>query len=287
MINEILKLMNINNIKEIIQFNNYEDDSKYDVWKVITNTNMYVLKKAKKYELSIYNNFLNKLEYGVPKLYSSINYNNEDYILIEYIEGNVLNKCDRISLIKAVDTLIYIQDYYWEKSEYDNIGFTYDKSIEGRIKRKEYLHDNELEKAYDIYLNIYSKLPKTLCHDDLLPFNVISDNTATIIDWEYAGFLPYLSPISRLIAHSGDNGEFFYMKSEDKKYVIDYYYNNFVSHKGINYNDYIKSLNYFILYEYTEWIMLGNKYDSVDKTRYNMYKIKAKELIENINLHKE
>ena len=29
------------------------------------------------------------------------------------------------------------------------------------------------------------------------------------------------------------------MKSEDKKYVIDYYYNNFVSHKGIIYNDYI------------------------------------------------
>jgi hypothetical protein len=77
------------------------------------------------------------------------------------------------------------------------------------------------------------------------------------------------------------------MNSEDKKYVIDYYYNNFVSHKGINYNDYIKSLNYFILYEYTEWIMLGNKYDSVDKARFNMYKIKAKELIENINLHKE
>ena len=62
------------------------------------------------------------------------------------------------------------------------------------------------------------------------------------------------------------------------------YYNQFIINKGINYDEYINSLNYFILYEYTEWIMLGNKYDSVNKDRYNMYKKKANELINKIQL---
>jgi thiamine kinase-like enzyme len=284
MIDNILKMMNIEGVIDVIQFNNYEDDSKYEVWKVITNNNVYVLKKAKKYELTIYNNFLNKLEYGVPRLYLTVNYNNEDYILIEYILGDVLNKCDRTSLIKAVDTLIKIQDHYWQNDKYNNIGFTYDKSIEGRIKRKEYLNNIELEKQYEIYLDIYSKIPKTLCHDDLLPFNVIAnEKSATIIDWEYAGMLPYLSSISRLIAHSGENEEFFFMKEEDKAFIIDYYFKNFIINKGIKYNDYIYSLKYFILYEYTEWIMLGNKYDTVDKERFNMYQNKTIKLIENLN----
>ena len=196
----------------------------------------------------------------------------------------MLNDCDRQLLIKAIDSLIYIQDCYWNDNINENVGYTYKDSIEGRTKRKEYLLDDSLEKEYDKYLDIYSKSPKTLCHDDLLPFNVIaSDKAASIIDWEYAGILPYLSPISRLIAHSGEDNEFFYMKEEDKDFIIDYYYNKFIINKNIDYSEYVNSLNYFILYEYTEWIMLGNKYDSVDENRYNMYKRKANELIKKIN----
>ena len=49
-------------------------------------------------------------------------------------------------------------------------------------------HHAELEQAYERYLRIYSDIPRTLCHDDLLPFNVIcAEKRAVIIDWEYAG----------------------------------------------------------------------------------------------------
>lgn len=282
MVYDILKLMNINNINNIIQYGSFEDDSVYDVWKVITNDNIYVLKKAKNYEIEIYTKLLSELEYGVPKLYNSVRYNDEDYILIEYVEGNVLNICYRDSLIKAVDALIYVQDYYWNDNNNNNVGYTYDKSLNGRINRSNYLNDKELEDEYKIYLDLYSKLPKTLCHDDLLPFNIISGNEAKIIDWEYAGMLPYLTSIARLLAHAGQCDEFFYMKEEDKEFIIKYYYDNLLKNKNIDYNDYIYSLSYFILYEYCEWIMLGNKYENSNLERYNMYKSKAKKLIASI-----
>ena len=61
---------------------------------------------------------------------------------------------------------------------------------------------DEPERAYEQYLQIYSDVPRTLCHDDLLPFNVLcAKERAVIIDWEYAGILPYPTSLARLIAH--------------------------------------------------------------------------------------
>ena len=45
------------------------------------------------------------------KLYNTYQYSNESYLLIEYIEGNELFKCNKNDLIKAVDSLIYIQKH--------------------------------------------------------------------------------------------------------------------------------------------------------------------------------
>ena len=66
------------------------------------------------------------------------------------------------------------------------------------------------------------------------------------------------------------------MRDEDKSFAIDYYYNNFIKHKGIAYADYIFAMDCFLLYEYCEWIMLGNKYEDADMERYHGYLKKAK-----------
>ena len=285
LVKEILKSMNIdiNKISDISQFNNIEDNSSYDVWKFSIDNEFYVLKKAKGSEINIYKNLLAQLECGVPKLYNIVNYNNEDYILMEYINGTDLSNCTLSNLIKVIDSLIYIQDYYWNNTTHKQFGYTFEESLKSRTNRGKYLNDTELEKYYNIFLNIYSNVPKTLCHDDLLPFNVIvNDDKAVIIDWEIAGILPYPVSLARLIAHSGEYDEFFYMKNNDKEFIINYYYDNFIKDKNINYNEYIKTLNYFILYEYCEWIMLKNKYNSTDNSRYNLYFNKAKSLIKTL-----
>ena len=262
----------------ITPFKNAEDGENYEVWRITTTERSYVLKKAKNYELEVYSTFFANSVSGAPQYLESVHVDEEDYFLIELVKGRDLCKCDRASLKKALDALIFLQDKYWNASDRANAGFTFEKSLKGRQDRGKYLCDKELEAYYNKFLSAYQALPRTLCHDDLLPFNIlVSENSATIIDWEFAGILPYPTSIARLIAHSEENDSaFFYMKDEDKRFAIDYYYDNLVKQKGITYENYRRDLDLFLFYEYCEWIMLGNKYEDADMERYESYLEKAK-----------
>ena len=177
---------------------------------------------------------------------------------MEYIEGHNLQKCDRESLTAALDALSYLQNMYWEKRELQGIGHGFEASLPGRQKRGKYLNDAELKRAYEQYLRIYSDIPRSLCHDDFLPFNVLcAEERAVIVDWEYAGILPYPTSLARLIAHcEEDESAFFYMTQADKDYAVEYYFEHLLKEKGIDYNAYRRTLDYFLLYEYCEWIMI-------------------------------
>lgn len=201
-IRDIITKMGFGNQAVITAFKHEDDDSDYEVWKIEDGNVIRVLKKTSKQELDIYDTFLSFVKRGVPHFYKSIEYDGELFILMEYLDGNNLQKCDRKSLTAVLDALIYLQKMYWEKRELEGIGHGFEASLPGRQKRGKYLNDAELEQAYEKYLQIYSNIPRTLCHDDLLPFNVICTNGhAVIIDWEYAGILPYPTSLARLLAH--------------------------------------------------------------------------------------
>lgn len=261
----------------ITAFKNAEDGAEYGVWKVLTDNNSFVLKKAKGFELEVYSLFLSDMDYGVPHFYDSVCINNSEYFTIEYIKGADLCKCNRENLKKALDSLIYLQDRFWGNVVLRDVGYSYEKSLQSRIDRGKYLNDNELQSEYAHFLSMYSKVPCTLCHDDLLPFNVlVSNKGAVIIDWEFAGMLPYLVSLARLIAHgTNDISNLFYMTDADKSFAADYYYNNLAKRKGIDRQEYDKTLNYFLLYEYCEWVMVGNKYEQTNSERYKRYYSKA------------
>ena len=263
---------------DVITFVNAEDGEAYDVWKIVLDSQSYVLKRAKQYEIEVYSAFFKDTISGTPRLFGTCCVDEENYILMEYVNGNDMRKCNRDSLKKTLDALIELQQQYWEDKTRASVGYSYEKSLEQRINRGKYLNDANLENAYGIFLSEYQALPRTLCHDDLLPFNVLTnENSAVIIDWEYAGILPYPVSIARLIAHGEeDDSAFFYMKKEDRQFAIDYYYENLIKHKDITYTDYRRSLDLFLFYEYCEWIMLGVKYADADMKRYEHYLKKAK-----------
>ena len=48
-------------------------------------------------------NFLSFAKLGVPRFYKSIEYDGELFILMEYLDGNNLQKCDRKSLTAVLD----------------------------------------------------------------------------------------------------------------------------------------------------------------------------------------
>jgi len=281
---KILELMKIKDVVAIKQMQREEDQSYYDVYFIETKTNKYILKKTNEIELSNYTFFNNNLD-NVPKIYNSIQIDNDTYILIDFFEGNNLCFCNKDDLQKTLDALISIQNKYWNIQENDAIKFKYIDSLKSRIKRGEYLKEMSFKNTYDKFLDIYQKTPKTFCHDDLLPFNVlVNKNKACIIDWCHAGILSYPTSLARLIAHTEENKDaFFYMTEEDKQFAIKYYYDNFIKYKNIKYEDYIDTLDYFIFYEYMEWIMLGEKYNNQDSDRYKDYYKKAIEHIEKIN----
>lgn len=281
---EILTKMGFDEQAEITTFKCAEDGEDYDVWKIEADNAAYVLKKASEQELAVYDTFLKSVEFGAPNFYKSICHHGESFFLMEYIEGNDLRKCDRKSLRTALDALIYLQNTYWEKRELQDVGCTLENSLHRSQRRGEYLADADLEQAYQTYLQLYSSLPRTLCHDDLLPFNVlITAKRAVLIDWEHAGILPYPVSLARLIAHGEeDEAAFFYMKEDDKTYAIEYYFENLLKDKGINYDDYKRALDYFLLFEYCEWIMLGVRYGNTGSERFKKYLSKAKEHIKRL-----
>ena len=274
-VNKIIKvdIINIERIK-------YEDyDGYYNVWKINTVSDSYILKQSKDAEV---NNYKRIQSDCLPKLFGCAKYYNKIYILIEYISGIDLTKSSRDNIIKTLDSLIEIQTKYWDSN--DVFELTFEEKVQKVIKRKEYLYDETLELAYEKFIHVFLSCKKTFIHDDLLPFNVIiNKEKSKLIDLEYIGILPYPLSFCRLITHCKEEKDYiFYMSDDDKKFAINYYYENFIKNYFINYEQYIKAIKYFMFYEFTEWVFVYNKYNSVKDQRYEYYYFNSKKLAKEI-----
>jgi thiamine kinase-like enzyme len=257
----------------ITQLKHEEDDEPYQVWRIDYDNNRYILKESKGNESKIYQSILAELKDNIPTLYQVITTDEKTYLLMEYIEGENLCRCNRAKLICALDALISLQQKNWESQIFGHFGDFFDKSLIQRQNRGKYLNDSLLEEVYAKFLRVYQSVPKTLCHDDLLPFNIIiSDQKAFLIDWELGGILPYPVSFARLIAHAEDDTDaLFYMTQADKDFAVSYYYDNLLKEKGIAYTDWLNTLEYFLFYEYCEWVFVGHKYDATDGEYYKKY----------------
>lgn len=270
---ELIDVVTISKDALITQLKNKEDNEPYQVWIIDDGKNKYVLKEAKGREKELYQSILFKLKESIPTLYQTITIDEKVYLLLEYIDGDDLCMCNRRKLTNALDALISLQQKTWEIEEINQYESTFDKSYLQRQNRGKYLNDTLLEEAYEKFLKVFLSVPRSLCHDDLLPFNVISNNEkAALIDWECGGILPYPTSFARLIAHTEDNeNALFYMKESDKCYAINYYYEKLLKEKGISYADWLDTLEYFLYYEYCEWIYVGNKYNVTDGKYFKKY----------------
>ena len=269
----IIEKLGLSPALNIEQIKREEDGSYYSVWRISDGGAEYILKEAKEYELEVYKKLLRPESRYTPRLFKTVADGDRSYLLLEYVTGEDLRTASRSKLKLALDALNGIQEGSWENRDLDSFGYTFEKSLESRISRGKYLNDPMLEKAYARFLKVYKEAPRALCHDDLLPFNVIvSDDRAVIIDWEYAGMLPYLTSFARLIAHGREeNGSFFYLSREDRAFAVDYYYEKLIKAKGISREKYLNDLEYFLFYENCEWVYCGNKYGDTDSERYKEY----------------
>ena len=274
---DIVKLINAVPIPEqtvITQLKHVEDNEPYQVWSIDTGTARYILKEAKEDEAETYRLILSELnESCIPSIYQRISTGENTYLLMEYVDGENLCKSNRAKLTLALEALISLQRKTWNNHSLSVYGYSFDKSLRSREHRGKYLNDPLLEEAYDKFMQMYHIVPRALCHDDLLPFNVIvSDQRAVLIDWECGGILPYPTSFARLIAHGEDTEEaLFYMTSEDRAFAIEYYYDNLLKEMGISFAEWKNTLEYFLFYEYCEWVFVGNKYNAQNSPFYKKY----------------
>ena len=257
-----------------------EGGDEYAVWLIDNGSKKTVLKQAKAYEIDAYHCFFSGGQPYVPTFLGSCHYKDQEYFLTEFFSGTDLRVCDRRRLTLVLDALAEMQNEFWERTELYDACVTMEKALEGIENRGKYLGSELLEKAYRKFEQVYRETPRSLCHDDLLPINVlINSERAVFIDWEYGGVLPYMGAFARLIAHGRENKDYyFYMSAEDRDFAIAYYYDAVAKQNGISQGEFCRTLEYFLFYEYCEWVMLGNRYDSRDDERFGYYLNLAEQL---------
>ena len=274
MIGKILKQLGLCQTPlAVTRFPHEEGDGFYNAWRVDFSEASYVLKQVKGKESEIYSRFLNKPCIFAPQQMAVTSFDQENYLLMEYISGCSMMKPKRKDLLLSIDSLIAMQSGFWNTNMESN-------ALESRINRGKYLADSRLERAYAAYLEDCACIPTALCHDDLLPFNVIlSHDRAVFIDWEVGGILPYTASIARLFAHADEQEDaFFQMKETDKVYALEYYYARFLKDRGVAYESFLHSFKLALFYEYCEWVYVGNKYADTENDRFHSYFQKATEM---------
>ena len=250
-----------------------EDGTVYDgVWLVTADGNRYILKRAKEFEAEIYRSFFPEGRPYVPGLLGSVSGSDGEYLLLEWIEGSNLQRCTLSGLEAAVDSLSLMQNEFWENQRLSHKGLSFEESFAQRKKRRDYLCSALLEKYYDEYLFLYERLPRTLCHDDLLPFNIlVAKNRAVMIDWEVGGILPYPVSFARLIAHGRTHGDLFRMTPKQRAFAVGRYYDRVAARHGIGRAQFDRTIALFVFAESCEWVYIGNRFGKEDCKFYPRY----------------
>lgn len=248
----------------------YEEcDGFYSVWKINDARGSYLLKRtASETELAIYRKLRNRID-ALPTFYGATEYRGKPYLLLEFVEGHNLMHATRNDLGRVLDAMIRMQDRFWGSRQ--RIGEPFSAALQSCLNRKAYLSETVLIDAFTRFEAMYRTLPRTLCHNDFLPFNVIVGTERTaFIDWEYGGILPYPAMLARLLAHASERGETpFFMTQQDRDFAIETYYDRLIHKKGISRADYLAAMNAFLFYESLEWVYVYRKYNKPPDALYD------------------
>lgn len=261
LVSEILGIKNVNqiNIEQFCDSDiNYE--RKYNVYKISVNGENYVLKKSDEEEISVYSKLLEKKSLPVPKYYGFTTWQETKWILIEFVKGTDLRNFTEEMAHASAKSIATIMNTYWQATESEFESQRKDHRFERywkRInKRAECLkNETEIKEAYDKFLERQKNCPRTLSNGDFLQFNaLIHEGNVVLIDWGFAGIMPYSLDIARLITHGSEDkhGFPFYMNDELRKIFIDEVYDRLLIKPDRK--QYLQDIKLSQLNEYIEFI---------------------------------
>lgn len=196
-----------------IYFERYHDNGEdfnrtYNVYKITADNQVYILKKSDDKEIKVYQKFLADRSLPVPKLEGWTCSNKTYWILIQYIAGMDLRRFNKDMAYRCADSLSRIFNMYWQDGNFEeNKGDNRFERYWTRINKRAECLKNEvtLASAYSTFLDRQLVCPRTLCNGDFLQCNAIeSDNGIILIDWAFAGIMPYSLDLARLITHGSE-----------------------------------------------------------------------------------
>lgn len=199
MLKNILKLINPM-LSQQIHIERFHDngeglDRAYNVYKITADKQDYILKKSDDNEIGVYEKFLKGKNLPVPNFYGWTCFNNIKWILIEYISGTDLRRFNKYMASGCADSLSRIFNMYWQENNFEEnkLDNRFERYWTRINKRSECLiNEPKLSSAYRVFLDRQLVCPRTLCNGDFLQCNAIESNTDIIlIDWAFAGIMPY------------------------------------------------------------------------------------------------
>lgn len=251
-----------------------DDVREYDVYRVRTEAGDKILKKAAGRETEIYTRYLAGKGFCVPDCFGQCRVGQDDWIVLEYIEGEDLRDMTDALAIAAANSIAGIQNCYWGSPDTER----FDAYLERIRRRYSFIRDEPLiGEAYRAFLERQKTCPRTLSNGDFLECNAINRaGRVYIIDWGFGGVMPYALDIARFIAHATENRATFpfYMNDRQKKLFVDGVYER-LGEKP-DYERYLLDIKLAVLNEYVEFVEAD---EDEEHWYYEHAKSLAKELL--------
>ncbi|MDT2832231.1 phosphotransferase [Vagococcus carniphilus] len=222
-------------VLEVSPFFNERLDKEYQAYRLATREGKsVVLKKVSKEECDAYQ-LLNRVEI-FPEFINQTKDSSGDYWLTtEYFLGKDLSILKKEAASRLGKELAKLANSFFEENDsLRTFSPNLKKQIESKYQLLEKLKSNlSLYKTYEEYIIRFKGTPKTICHDDLLPINVLFDektNQMKILDLEHVRLSSYICDVARFGAfYSGDKVSFkkgfsFFDEEENIQLFLKTYY---------------------------------------------------------------
>lgn len=262
---EILSHITSDEIKSIYRIcERYGEDEGdvryYDAYEIETVSGSKILKKTNEREVFNYESYLADKEFAVPSYYGKRVEQEDVWILIEDVSGDDLRDMTDELAVLAAESLVEIQNYYWQQNEEEFARKKWDDRFEVYwkriLKRAASVVDHpRLRKAYQLFLDRQLTAPRTLSNGDFLQYNVLrTNNKAVVIDWGFGGIMPYSLDIARFIAHATETKATFpfYMNERQKRLFVNRIYEKLDCKP--DYRQYLDDIRLAVLNEYIEFV---------------------------------
>ncbi len=240
-----MKPLSITNIKDV-------SSSNIDIYRIYSKEGVFNLLSLSCKSLRFYIKGENQLAL-IPFIHGSYLYHRKHWVLTECFDLFSSSPINDKNIYNLIDSIISFQNYYC-KNKYETIARSTTAAYQSKIFQFASKEKNDiLRKALFALYNQIEYVQEAITINDFSSNNFAVDAKGNIkvFDFQSCQFLPYPIMLSRIITNYLPcpllNGQIIDIK---QKKVSDYYYDHFLSKKGITKVEFDKTLELFIFYDY-------------------------------------